>query len=523
MIYVTKPWSHQKKDVDRIHAEHIKSFALFYDMGAGKTKTAIDISRSIFIRHDRVVKTLIICPIAVIENWKREYAVHSKVPPTTIQVIDGKTKLNGKKLKNAQVKLRLAQVKESNADIFIINTEAVKHNATSSDVWYWVERLGIELLIVDESHRFKSYNAKRTKALHKLVGQEQLQYRYILTGSPVLQDAQDLWAQFYILNPDILGRNFFEYRAKYFYDANAGMPSNVHFPNWIPKDKKYYERLGIPYNDDTADLNKIIYRHASRVMKDEVLDLPPYISEKVEVEMPKDQARIYKEMRDELVTSLEEGSLENLFDFDNITDIDEGEVMSADLAIVKTLRLMQITAGIFTNEAGEVTILKTALSDMLKEMLEQVLSNKENKAIVWTIFKPTYQVIADICEELGVKYTFLTGLQNKDEKQDNIDQFNTDPDTQVIIANQSAGGTGCNLTSANYDFYYSWDFSLEKHLQSQARGYRGGQTRKYTSYKLVTKDTIAERSLEVLEEKGANAEDILAVRTLQRDDILSLL
>ena len=73
MIYKTPPWNHQKKDVDRIHKEHIKSFALFYDMGAGKTKTAIDIARSIYLRHDRLLKTLIICPIVVVENWKREF------------------------------------------------------------------------------------------------------------------------------------------------------------------------------------------------------------------------------------------------------------------------------------------------------------------------------------------------------------------------------------------------------------------------------------------------------------------
>lgn len=529
MIYKTTPWSHQKKDVDRIHAEHIKNFALFYDMGAGKTKTAIDICRSIYIRHDRILKTLIICPIAVVENWKREFAVHSSVPPTAIQVVDGKTKLNGKKVKNAQAKIRLSQVKESDSQIFVINTEGAKYQPTESDVWYWVERLGIELLVVDESHRFKSHDAKRTKALHKLCGQEQLQYRYILTGSPVLQDALDLWAQFYILDPKILGYNYFEFRARYFYDANAGMPSNVHFPNFVPKDEKYYEKMGIPYNDDTADLNKLIYQHASRVMKDEVLDLPPYINEKVPVEMGKDQARIYKEMRDDLVASLEEApnemtvtSIGMQTELADLLD-DDAEVMVADLAIVKTLRLMQITAGIFTNDKGEITVLKTALATMLEEMLESVLSNKENKAIIWTIFKPTYQIIADICDKLGVKYTFLTGAQDKDQKQANIDQFNEDPETQVIIANQGAGGTGCNLTSANYDFYYSWDFSLEKYLQSQARGYRGGQTRKYTSYKLTTKDTIAERSLEALEAKSANAEDILKVRTLERDDILSLI
>ena len=121
MKYKTKPWSHQKKDVDRIHLEHIQYFALFYDMGAGKTKTAIDIARSVFMRHNRLVKTLIICPTVVLENWKREFEVHSHVNQNRIQVVDGLTKPCGKKLKNAQAKLRVEQA-SSGKEIVIINT-----------------------------------------------------------------------------------------------------------------------------------------------------------------------------------------------------------------------------------------------------------------------------------------------------------------------------------------------------------------------------------------------------------------
>lgn len=396
--------------------------------------------------------------------------------------------------------------------------------------------MGFELLIVDESHRFKSFNGTRTKALHKLTLQEQLEYRYILTGSPVLQDACDLWSQFFILDPKILGANFYTFRNKYFYDANAGMPSNVHFPNYIPKDEKYYKRMGLPYEDVNETLNTIIYKHASRVMKDDVLDLPPYIEQKIPLDFSKDQGRIYKEMRDDLVATLDNKDLSffteqpshndhtNNSEIKDMLDMVDAEVMAADLAIVKTLRLMQIAAGIFVNEEGNTTVLPTQLADDLKERLESICSNKANKVIVWSIFKPTYEVIANICESLGLKYTFLTGLQDKDQKQANVDQFNEDPDCQVIIANQAAGGTGVNLTAANYDYYYSFDFSLEKYLQSNSRGYRGGQTRQYTSYKPYIENSIMEKALAALEEKAANAEDILKVRKeFSRQELLNLI
>jgi hypothetical protein len=66
MDFITKPWVHQEKDVTYIDDNHTNFYALLYDMGTGKTKTAIDISRSIFNREKRIVKTLIICPIAVL-------------------------------------------------------------------------------------------------------------------------------------------------------------------------------------------------------------------------------------------------------------------------------------------------------------------------------------------------------------------------------------------------------------------------------------------------------------------------
>ena len=519
MHYITEPWAHQKRDIDRIEREHIKAFALFYDMGAGKTKTAIDISRSIFTRHKRVLKTLIVCPIVVVENWKREFKVHSYVAQSTIQVVDGKTKANGKKVKAAQLKLKKEQLANPEASIFIINTESVGN----PNLWPIILEMGFELLIVDESHRFKSPSAKRTKALHKLTLQPQLEYRYILTGSPILQDAQDLWSQYFILNPDILGRNFFSFRAQYFYDKNAGMPSHVHFPKWAPKDYVYYKNLGLPFQDDFASLNEIIYKHASRVMKDDVLDLPDFLTQKVEVEFSKEQGRIYKEMRDDLVATLESGEEVFTFEHNNFLDLAAAEVMSADLAIVKTLRLMQICAGVFTNEDGKIISLKTEREKILKELLEEIAANKENKIIIWSVFTPTYEIIEGVCKELNIKYTWLTGRQDKDEKQANVDQFNNDKDTQVIIANQGAGGTGVNLTASNYSIYYSRSFNLEHDIQSEARNYRGGQTRKVTRIDLVTPETIDAQIVEALAKKKANAENILEVKDFSKEEILGLI
>jgi len=438
------------------------------------------------------------------ENWKREFIAHSYIPEDEIIVADGSTKPCGKKLKNPSKQVRLAQL-NTHKMVTIINTETV----SNKDAWNAIKVQDWDMLIVDESHRFKSFDGVRSKNLHVL--SRKIKYKLILTGSPILQNAMDLWSQFYILDPDILGDNFYSFRGTYFFDKNAGMPSHKHFPDWQPR------------KGSENDLNKTIYKHADRVMKDDVLDLPPRTYQTLEVPMSKEQSRIYKEMRDHLVAFIENpvGGLD-----EEIPDIDQlPEMMKADLAIVKTLRLQQLICGVFTTSEGEIKHIKTEREKILKDLLVELTANHENKIIIWTVFTPTYDVITDILEDLEIKYCMLTGRQSKDEKQRSVDTFNKAGGVSCLVANQAAGGTGVNLTAANYEVYYSRSFVLEHDLQADARAYRGGQDRKTTRIDLVTPDTMDSKVVESLAQKRKGAEDILAVRNneLSRKEILGMI
>lgn len=551
MKYKLNPWDHQLKIINTINDSNLDFYGLFLDMGCGKTKVALEILRQKCIELARVPKTLIIGPSAVQDNWKREIQIHTYINPNLVQVIDGTTKKDGKILKNPNKTLKLKQVSDESKQIFICTTATVKNLKQyrldkktkkkirvdlESEVWHQIGKLGIEFIIVDESHHFKDPTGSRVKGLHKLIGQPQLKYKFILTGSPVLQDALDLWSQFYILDPMILGPNYMTFRSQYFYDKNAHMPQQIHFPDWVPKDEKYFNSLrevGVPEEEiermQLGNLNNLIYKHACRVMKRDVLDLPERTYQTLEVGMDPKHKKMYNEFRDNLVTLLDNKSkpikaeleriLENDLDLkENIPDI-----MSADLAIVKTLRLMQLVCGIFTNDDGEVTLIPTERLKLLKETLQTITANKENKVVIWTVFTPTYGQIAELCKELKIRYVFLNGTQSKDEKQKAMDQFQNDPEVGAIIANPSAGGTGCNLTSGNYEVDYSRSFKLGDWLQKDARVDRGGQKRTTTSITLKTLDTIDSRCVERLHEKAQHAEDILARKDFSREEILGMI
>lgn len=516
MTKVIRPlWAHQAKVVDYVTEYDVDYYALFHDMGTGKTRTAIEIYRQKCTKAGRLLKCLIIGPLATVQSWKREIIANSNIKESSISVIDGK-KPGGKVV---TLKQKIAQL-DAKYGIYIINTDTVGN----SNLWPIIQKLGIEFLIVDEAHNFKNATAKRTKEL--MAFSRTVKHKYTLTGSPVLQNALDLWAQFYILSPDILGANFFSFRSQYFYDGNAAMPSHIHFPDWKVKDAKYFNilrRQGVAEEElakqSLENLNAVIYRHANRVMKKDVLDLPPITYQVLDVPLSREQERIYNEMQEHLVANLDDSE-------DDLREIleDMPEVMQADLAIVKTLRLMQICAGVVKPDDGVAKMLeKVPRLEMLEETLREITAGTDNKVIIWSIFKPTYWAIATVCDKLGLPYVFLTG-ETKD-KQASMDSFNDNPEIRVIIANQGAGGTGVTLNAANYSLYYSRSFNLAHDLQSEARNYRGGQTRNVTRIDLVAPETIDAEIVTALAEKKAHAEDILDQKKVAftKDELAKLL
>ena len=397
------------------------------------------------------------------------------------------------------------------------------------DVWNIILTMGFEFFILDESHKIKQFDGKRAKAAHAL--SRQCKYKFILTGSPVLQNALDLWSQMYVLDPEILPGNFYSFRSQYFYNINANKPWFTH-PDWVPKDKLYFKKMGYKKEESLEHLSIVIAKHSYTVTTDEVIDLPQRTYTTRDVFMGKEQARLYKEMKDTLVAFINHEEASKIFttgaegEVASVPDVDSlPEMMRADLAIVKMLRLQQLICGIFTNVDGEVKQFLINRLKICKDLIEEITADKANKIIIWSVFKPTYEQLQNVCDDLKISYVMLTGLQSRYEKQESMDAFNNDPGTRIIIANQSAGGTGTQLQAANYEIYYSRSFKLEDDLQSNARAYRAGQKRKTTRIDLITPDTIDSRIVEVLAGKRKHAEDILAVKNneLTRAELLKMI
>lgn len=457
-------WGHQRDEVSKFEEKDYR--ALFFEMGAGKTRTSIAGWLQKVLLNKRILQTIIFCPKIMIEGWKRE--IEGLLPLDFAKII---VPLEGSG--PGRIK-RLKLSKEPR--IYITNLEALG----MKDFMEALHKKAIEFVVFDESHKLKDPKGVRSKAAIKLA--DTCRYKQILTGSPILNDYIDIWSQFRILNKHLLGDNFFKWRLNNFYNANADK-TWLSFPAWTIKP------------ESLPKIERLVRENAGVALKKDVMKfLPPIVRKEIYVDLLPSLAKNYKEMEKHFVTEI------------------EGEVMSADIVIVKMLRLQQLCCGIVTNDEKETKSVITGKHEALKELLDDLCPH--SKVIVWANFKQCISDVKDICDEIGLYYTVIEGGQSNAERQEQVDNFNNLKIYSVCIANQQAGGVGIGLQAASYMIYFSKDYRLESDIQSEARAHRGGSEihQCITRIDLLTKGTIEEDIHQALREKGKLGDIIRGVK-----------
>lgn len=458
-----KLWPHQKKAVELCRDR--PCFAFLFEMGTGKTRTVLEVLQEKFAAEKRILRTLILAPKIVLIQWQREIAALNNPAMLDATIILDES--GAKKVK---------QLATSRASIFITNHESLALEPTKTALM----KQEWEVLIVDESHRFKN-PVKRTNTAIQIA--DRCKYVYLLTGTLVTNSYMDVWGQFRILRRGLVPDSHYVFRNRFFVDKNVNMPKGRYFPNWeVRKDK-------------LPELSQLIGDNSMRVKKEDVLTLPPLVRSKVFVELTKEQREHYTRMERDFITFLND------------------EACVAEMALTRLLRLMQIASGIFKVDGGDTRIVNSAKFEALTELVEQICKEAGEKVIIWTFWKATYAQLQSLCNHLGLAHVLITGEQNMNERQAAIDAFNNNPEVKVCIANQAAGGTGVNLQAAKYMIYYTKGFSLEHDLQSEARAYRAGNRNpSITRLDIVTVNTVEETITQALEKKLETSELLHTLR-----------
>jgi SNF2 family DNA or RNA helicase len=465
-------WQHQQEAVDFSRTQ--ENVALFFEAGTGKTRTSIEIIEDKKRTYKRMLKVLVITPQVVTFNWKKEFAMYSTVPAQQVMVLHGTGVQRLKQLQNTPSYF-----------VVICNYETLLMDGVFNELKRWAP----EIVIADESHRIKNHRAQRTKKA--VIVSDAAKHKLILSGTPITQSQEDLFSQFLFLDGGkTFGRNFFTFKNLYFEDKNALLRKKnplIKWPNWAPKKSKEKEFI------------EKINRSALVVKKEECLDLPPLLYQRIEVPLSKEQAKSYKQMKDDYITFI--GS----------------KAFTANLAITKAMRLSQIMTGFVmgeddNNEAVSHRFKDVPRLDALIDLLEDL--KDESKVIVWCCWKENQRMVHEALTRAKIEHRMLVGDMSASQREQAMDDFRTKEDVRVIVGSQAAAGIGINLIEANACVYYSRSFSLEHDIQSMARNYRGGSEMhtKVTRYDLVAPDTIDDEILEALKAKTEIADSIVGGR-----------
>jgi hypothetical protein len=337
--------------------------------------------------------------------------------------------------------------------------------------------------ILDEAQAIKNANTESAKAARLLRGN----HRLAMSGTPIENHLGELWSLFQFLNPGLLG-------AASVFKLNTSTARN-------------------PDDQLRALLGKALRPFILRRTKQQVArDLPAKTEQTIYCEMEPVQRKLYDELRDHYRRSLL-GLIER-----------EGIKKSKIQILEALLRLRQAACHpglIDKTRKGE----PAAKLDVLLPQIAEVL-DEGHKALVFSQFTSFLAIVRERLEADGVIYEYLDGKTR--DRQARVERFQTDRDCKLFLISLKAGGLGLNLTAAEYVFLLDpwWNPAVE--AQAIDRAHRIGQSQKVFAYRLIARDTVEEKVLELQATKRELADAIInadnsLIRSLGREDLELLL
>lgn len=443
------------------------------DMGTGKTVMALTAARQ------AQGNTLVVAPNSMKHTWARE--AETWFPEAEAIVIHGTAK---------QKAYQFTQAHEAEVDgrplLVCVNWESLrsltrlagygsikltdKHKELGP-----LNQFGWDYVIADEAHRAKDPTSQQTRGLWYV--SKRAQYRWGLTGTPMLNTPGDLWAIGRFYDPDSYGTTRHGWHARFvdYIETNYG-----------PKDIGLSVRRG-------GEFTKSFDTRWIRRLKREVKDLPPRLPPQVRMlEMGTKQKAAYNKMVKDLIARIGDGIL----------------VATDPLALLT--RLSQIASALpVLDAAGEVVALDMP-SNKVSALLDFVSDElPEEESLV--VFAPSRKLIELAGAELtrkGHEVVYITGSIDAAQRDINVQRFQAG-EVRIILCTMGAGSEGITLTRANTTVFLNRGYAYGQSVQAESRTDRIGQTSPVTMIDFVSIGTVDEEQIAVLHSKGEMAEEVL--------------
>ena len=430
------------------------------DMGLGKTLQALTVLQKAK-ETDGQMPTLVICPTTVVFNWECEI---QKFAP----------ELSCLKLSGTERRSLFKKIPEY--DVVITSYALIRRDIDK------LKDINFRYIILDESQNIKNAMSQTAQSVKKL----QSQHKLALSGTPIENKLEELWSVFDFLMPGFL-LSAAEFNARY---VNPIMER---------QDKTVEKRLKL-------QIFPFILR---RMKRDVAQDLPDKVENIAYCELTDEQKDFYLQVLDstkeELFKSIEQNGLEK-----------------SRLSIFSALlRLRQICCHPRLYDKENVKhVMSSGKFEKLKVLLEEIIS-EGHRILLFSQFVNMLDIVKGWLEREGIDYEYLTG-KTKD-RQAAVERFNNS-NIPIFLISLKAGGTGLNLTGADYVIHYDpwWNPAVED--QATDRAYRIGQTKKVFVYRLITKNTVEEKIQKLKTVKRDLVDSVISVdrnivKSLTMDDI----
>lgn len=440
-----------------------KGFGLLFEMGCGKTLTAIAIAGAGY-QMGKVERLLIVAPTSVVAVWPKELQEYAKFKYTC------KTLLGEKKQRIKQID-NLLKFPFKALKVAVINYESTWR----PEILEKLKEFDADMVIADESQRIKTYDAAQSKAMHELG--DQARYKLILSGTPVQTAAIDIWSQYRFLDKTVFGDNFFKFRGRYAIMGGYGNKKIVGYK-------------------DLEGLIKKEHSIAFRVTKDEALDLPEQTFETRKIQFSQKEKNLYERIKK-----------------DSYAELDGGGHITATTVLTRLLRLQQLAGGFLVqDDAQKPQLVSRAKLDALGDIIEDYVIGSGKKLVIFARFIAEVKAIMELADKVlpkELKQVAIYGDIKKEDRGDIVKQFQEDPKTVLFIGQIDTAGTGITLTAADTCVYYSKNFNYATYSQSLSRIHRIGQRNCCTYIDLEIEGTIDELISKALSRKEDMAKTVV--------------
>ena len=411
--------------------------AIFHEQGLGKTKIAIDLM--IYWLEKKLVDTvLLVVKKSLLQNWKNELAIHTFLDPRVLSQDRGAN----------------FYVFNSPARVMLTHYEVIKSEMERMKLFLKTREVGT---ILDESAKIKNPRSVLTQTFLELA--PLFARRVIMTGTPVANRPEDVWAQVYFLDQGAsLGADFSAFKR------------DVDLSNKL---------------SDHQDMQEALEGHLERILdatsafsvrenkKSGVISLPEKVIHSVMTDWERHQFDLYRQVRDDLrAVVIREGL--------PAEDISEN-ILKRLLRLVQVASNPRLVDSSYSAEPGKLA----SLLDLV-----EMIHDQNEKCIVWTSFTDNADWLATQLRSYGARR--VHGKLSIDARNRAIQKFLTDSETEVLVATPGAAREGLTLTVANHVIFYDRSFSLDDYLQAQDRIHRISQKKTCIVHNLIMKDSVDE-------------------------------